>query len=96
MSWHFFSVRRLLGSRQAVTQCLCQLNELCSILHRLLFGSLKREHGPLRSPDIVHVRWRPHEEKNTKQTKTRQAVDTAPCEGVSNLDIPIFFVCTMF
>ena len=66
----FFSVRRHLGSRQVVTQCLCQLNELCSILHRLLFGSVKREHGPLRSPDIVHVRWRPHEEKNTKQPKT--------------------------
>ena len=66
----FFPVRRLLGSCQVVTQCLCQLNELCSMLHRLLFGSLKREHRPLRSPNIVHVRWRPHEEKNTKQTKT--------------------------
>ena len=63
----FFSVRRLLGSRQVVTQCLCQLNELCSILHRLLFGSIKREHGPIHSPDIVHVRWRPHETKHTKQ-----------------------------
>ena len=26
----------------------------------------------------------------------RQAVDTAPCEGVLNFDIPIFFVCAMF
>ena len=26
----------------------------------------------------------------------RQAVDTAPCEGVLNFDISIFFVCTMF
>ena len=25
-----------------------------------------------------------------------QAVDTAPCEGVLNFDIPIFFVCAMF
>ena len=25
-----------------------------------------------------------------------QAVDTAPCEGVLNFDIPIFFECAMF
>ena len=69
----FFSVRRLLGSRQVVTQCLCQLNELCSILHCLLFGSVKREHGPLHSPNIA-MRWRPHEAKpQNKQTKTTKA-----------------------
>ena len=67
-----FSVRRLLGSRQVVTQCLYQLNELRSILHRLLFRSIKREHRPIHSPNLVHVRWRPHEEKHTKQTKTTQ------------------------
>ena len=69
----FFSVRRLLGSRQVVIQCLCQLNELCSILHRLLFKNIKREHGPIHSPNIVHVQWRPHEEKHTKKTKTTKA-----------------------
>ena len=28
------------------------MNELCRILHRLLFGSIKREHGPIHSPNI--------------------------------------------
>ena len=78
----FFSVRRLLGSRQVVTQCLCQLNELCSILHRLLFGSIKREHGPIHSPNVVHVRWRPHEENHTKQTKNHKS--TNPTEAKQN------------
>ena len=42
-------------------------------LHRLLFGSVKREYGPIHSLDIVYVRWRPHEEKQTNQTKTTKA-----------------------
>ena len=61
----FFSVRRLLGSRQVVTQCLCQLNELCSILHRSLFG-VSKESMDLYAVQLVHVRWRPPENKEQK------------------------------
>ena len=62
---------RLLGSpdRTVETQCLCQLNELCSILHRLLFESIKREHKPIHSLNIIHMRWQPHEEKHKKKHK---------------------------
>ena len=88
--FHFFSVRRLLGSRQVVTQCLCQLNELCSILHSLLFGSLKREHGPLQSPNCPYAMATTRREKhktnksqtkNTSPTKAKQAKNTEPKPG---------------
>ena len=86
----FFSVRRLLGS---VTQCLCQLNELCSILHRLLLRSIKRD-GPTHS---LHVRWRPHEEKTHKTNKNhksttlqKQNKTKAPNQ---NQEKPTFFFC---
>ena len=60
-------------------QCLCQLNELCSIMHRLLFGSIKREHGPIHSPNIVHMattRSKTHKKqanKNHKSTKPKKS-----------------------
>ena len=65
-AWTFLPVRRLLGSRQVATQCLCQLNELCSILHRSLFR-VSKESMDLYAVQIVPVRWR-----NTKQNKTNR------------------------
>ena len=52
---YFFSVRRLLRSRQVVTQCLCQLNELCKDLHYSLIGGSK-ESKDLYAVQVVQVR----------------------------------------
>ena len=55
----------------------CQLNELCSNLHRPLFGSIKKEHGPIHSPNICPCTMAiPRKQRKTqeqaKNTKTKQ------------------------
>ena len=77
----FFSVRRLLGSRQVVTQCFCHLNELCSIVCPAL-GSQKRAWTSTQSnmsklgctpgnrKETENKQTRPHNNKNQKPTKT--------------------------
>ena len=47
---NFFSVLRLLGSRQVVTQCLSYLNELCNVLYVPSLGSKKRAWTSTQSP----------------------------------------------
>ena len=55
----------------------CQLNELCRNLHRLLFGSIKKEHGPIHSPKICPCtmatpRNQTKTREQAKSTKTKQ------------------------
>ena len=47
-------------------------------------GSLKREHGPLHSPNIVQVRWRPHEENTTKTNKNTKTLNPTKAKPNSN------------
>ena len=53
-----------------------QLNELCRILHHLLFGSIKKEHGPIHSPNIcpctMATSRKQKTRKQAKNTKTKQ------------------------
>ena len=62
----FFSVRRLLGSRQVVTQCLCQLNELCRVLHHSLLGVSIKDSMDLYAVQVVQLRC------NQPKTKTKR------------------------
>ena len=80
----FFFVRRLLSSRQVVTQCLCQLNELCSILHRSLFG-VSKESMDLYTIQVVHVRWRPHKKKEQNNQKKTSKPTQTPTEKSPSL-----------
>ena len=64
----FFSVRRLLGSRQVVTQCLCQLNELCSVMHHSLFGVSKKSRD-LYAVQVVQVRCNHRKQETSENQK---------------------------
>ena len=66
---YFFSVRRLLGSRQVVTQCLCQLNELCSVMHHhSLFGVSKKSMN-LYAVQVVQVRCNHRKQETSENQK---------------------------
>ena len=60
----FFSVRRLLGSRQVVTQCLCHLNELCNVLHVPSLGYQKRAWTSTQSNMSIYMAATGEKEQN--------------------------------
>ena len=66
-----FSVRRLLGSRQVVTQCLCQLNELCKVMHHSLIGGSKESMDlyEVQSPSAVQSSETERQQNKTKKNK---------------------------
>ena len=66
----FFSVRRLLGFCQVVAQVRLCTSELCRNMLSLLIESIKREHGPVHSPVVVHRRWQQNEPKKQPTPNT--------------------------
>ena len=68
----FFSVRRLLGSRQVVTQCLCQLKRIVLYLASFPLWGIKREHRPAQSKLSICDGDHPKTNKNNKAGTTKR------------------------
>ena len=90
----FFSVLRLLGSRQVVTQCLCHWTN-CAKSCIFPHWGVERERGPVRSPSCPNRGDQRGKRPANKTTENKQKTPKNTTKTAKNNKHPVRWTCSV-